>query len=120
MNKNLLAAAAAWMVCVVSPGVAQSNADAGSKEELDVLVGRIQEKLRAGEKSAAQLAPEIAAFEALRAKHADSDPATAAKVIQLEYSFFRDVVKDSRKAAELRTLLATKYRSQIKGTRVAQ
>ena len=100
MNKNLIAAAAAWMVGSVSFAVAQTDAAAGSKEELDALVGRIQQKLRAGEKSPSQLAPEVSAFEALRAKYADSDPAIAARIIQMEYSFLRDVVKDARKAAE--------------------
>jgi thiol-disulfide isomerase/thioredoxin len=103
----------------VSVANAQSDANAAVTKELNAIVARVQEKLRAGEKSATQLAPETAALAALRAKYADQ-PGSAAKIAQLEYSLFRDVLKDGAKTAELRTVLSTKYRDYIEGTRLAQ
>ena len=119
MKKILVAALAAWTAGVMSLAIAQTSATAGAKEELDALVSRVQQKLRAGEKSAEQLAPELAAFGALRAKYADSDPAMAARILQMEYSLVRDVVKNFKIAKELRTLLATKYRDYVKEAQLA-
>lgn len=119
MKKILVAALVAWTMGTMSLATAQTNATASSKEELDALISRVQQKIRAGEKSSEQLAPELAAFGALRAKYADSNPAMAAKITELEYSLVRDVVKNSKMASELRTLLATKYRDYIKGTQLA-
>ena len=116
----MFAVVTALLMCAVWPVGAQTAGGGDSKAELDALVARIQQKLRAGEKSPSDLAPEIAAFAALRGKYGETDPAAAAKIGQLEYSFLRDVVKDGRKAAEVRNLLVTKYRSHLEGTRIAQ
>lgn len=87
--------------------------------ELAALVGRIQTKLRAGTKSAADLAPETAEFSALRARYANSQPAEAAKIAEREYSFLRDVLKDAEKASVVRAELATTYRRYPAGARIA-
>ena len=120
MNKKLIPTVWVYIAITVLPAADDSAAVTKSKQELDALVAQIQQKLRAGEKSAAQLAPEAAAFADLRAKYADAEPAVAANIVRLEYSFLRDVVKDPAKAAELKPLLATKYRQHIEGTRAGQ
>ena len=76
MANSALAALTAF---VVSLAPAQTPAAASPKQELDALVAQIQQKLRADEKSPAQLAAEVNAFAALRAKYADSDPAARPK-----------------------------------------
>ena len=119
MKKLLVAALMAWTAGTMSLATAQTSAEAIAKEEVNALVGRVQQKIRAGQQSAEQLAPELAAFGALRAKYAESEPALAARILQLEYSLVRDVVKDAKMATELRTLLTTKYGDHIKGTQIA-
>jgi len=117
MKIKSVTACAVWIALLVSLAAAQPNASPA--QELNALVARIQVKIRAGQTSAAQLAPESAEFNALGAKYADNRPEDAAKIMQLEYTFLRDVLKDSAKAAELRTVLATKYSDFIKGTALA-
>jgi thiol-disulfide isomerase/thioredoxin len=118
MITRLVAAAAALLVCLASAS-AQPGA-AGSTPEIDAVVARVQEKLRAGERSSAALTAEMAEFDALRARNATSNPAAAARVAQLQYSLAREVMQDARKAAELRQELATTYRRYLEGTRVLQ
>ena len=119
MKYRMLAAVAASLVCAALPAAAQA-ANAEPKAELDALVARVQEKLRAGEKTSAALAPELAEFAALRERHAESNPAAAARIALLEYSLVRDVLKDNARAAGLQQLLETKYRSHVQGTRLGQ
>lgn len=110
------------LICIavtLAPLAAQSPANAGVDQELKTIVALIQAKLRAGEKSSAQLAPELKALAELRSKQSDH-PESAARIAQMEYSLYRDVLKDNAQASELRTLLATKYRQHLTGSRLAQ
>jgi len=118
MNSRMIAACAALLVG--GSLVAAQTGTLESVPELAVLVSRIQDKLRAGQKSASELAPEVSAMDALRAKYAETDPAAAARVAQLEYSLLRDVVRDPLKAEALKRELATKHSRFIAGTRIAQ
>jgi thiol-disulfide isomerase/thioredoxin len=120
MKKLLFAALAAWTAGMMTLATAQTGPSAAAKEEVNAVIARAQQKIRAGERSMEQLAPELAAFAALRAKYDASDPATAARIIQLEYSLVRDVAKDAKKAEELRTLITTKYADHSKGMLAAE
>ena len=119
MKTKVFIVCAVWIALLVVVATGEPNAVVTPTEELNALVARIQEKLRAGKKSAADLATETAAFDALRAKYADQQPETAAKITQLEYTLYRDVLKDAAKAAELRTVLATKFSHFADGMRAA-
>lgn len=120
MKTKLLTACAVWIVFAASLAPAQSAPVPDPQQELNALVTRIQTKLRAGQKTAAELSPELVAFDSLRDKYADRQPAAAAKIALMHYSLCRDVLKDAAKAMELRTLLTTKYAPHIAGTRIAQ
>ena len=120
MKTKVLTVCAVWIALLVSVATAEQNAVTSPAEELNALVARIQNKLRAGKKTAADFATETATFDALRTKYADRQPEMAAKITNLEYTLYRDVLKDAAKAAELRTVLATKYRRFVEGTVVAQ
>jgi thiol-disulfide isomerase/thioredoxin len=71
-------------------------------------------------KSKSALAAELAEFATLRAKYESTDRAKAAKILQLEHSLVRDVIKDGARATELRDLAAAKYKTQLAGTRLGQ
>ena len=120
MKMPMPATCAVWIALLASVAVAPFSAAAEPAPELNALVARIQEKIRADKKSAADLAPELADFDGLLARHAERNPEAAAKIVQLQYTLYRDVLKDRAKATELRTLLATKYRRYIAGTPLAQ
>ena len=119
MKTKILTGCAIWFALSISVATAQPADVAGSTPELNALVARIQAKLRAGQKSAADLAPETAAFDALRAKYSEAQPEAAAKITQMEYTLYRDVLHDEAKAAALRAELATKYRRSPDGMRAA-
>lgn len=119
MKMRILAACAALLAGML-PLAGQTGAP-GSSPDIDGMVSRIQEKLRAGKKTPAELAPELADFDTLREKYAESDPAKAAKVAQLQYTLLRDVLKDASGAAKIRAELTTKYRKHLgPDSRVAQ
>ena len=105
---------------VLAPVRAQEEKTVTPAAELNALIARIQTKLRAGQKSAADLAPESADFTALRAKYAEAMPVEAAKIAQREYSFYTEVLKDADKAAVVRKELETRYRKFLAGTPLAQ
>jgi thiol-disulfide isomerase/thioredoxin len=113
--KSLAAVAAIWL-CVFTLSRAAADS-AAFTAELDRLVARIQEKIRADRKTPADLAPETADFAALRSKAAESDPAAAAKIGQMEISYHREVLKDAAKSAELQTALAEKFPRTAEGLR---
>jgi thiol-disulfide isomerase/thioredoxin len=120
MKTRWLALSAAWLAFLFSAMSAQSGASPDPSAELSALVARIQDKLRSGQKTSTDLAPELAAFDALRAKYADTHPKDTAKITELQYTLCADVLKDTVKATELRALLTTKYRQHLTGSRVLQ
>jgi thiol-disulfide isomerase/thioredoxin len=104
------------VVAFVVPVGAQNRTASDPTVELDALVARIQAKIRAGKTTAAEFAAETADFSALRAKSADLKPEVAAKILQHDYTFHLNVLKDRRVATELRKLLETNYRQYLAGT----
>ncbi len=71
--------------------------------DLRALITRIQAKLKAGESSSAQLAPEIAAFDALLEKYRDQKSDAVAEILFMKASLFLQVLEDE---SEARALLA--------------
>jgi thiol-disulfide isomerase/thioredoxin len=108
------------LIWLTSPACAQEQKSVTPAAELGALIARIQTKLRAGQKSVADLAPETADFAALRAKYAESLPAEAAKIAQREYSYYSEVLKDDARASAVRKELETRYKKFLAGTALAQ
>jgi thiol-disulfide isomerase/thioredoxin len=84
--------------------------------ELQAVISQVITKARAGQDSAADLAPEIAAFDAIVAKYRGSDVAAAAEALLVKASLFAQVINDE---AAARTILA-QVQADFPGTEAAQ
>jgi thiol-disulfide isomerase/thioredoxin len=84
-------------------------------EELKALVGQVQAKLQSGRGAASDLAPEIAAFEALRQKYRDRKTEDAAEILYVQATLYSQVLQDLARARELLQQVARDY----PGTKIA-
>lgn len=69
--------------------------------DLKALYDEVQTKLKAGQASAEELAPEIAAFDALLAKHRGKKTDDVAQILLLQAMLYGQVLNDSDKARQL-------------------
>ena len=83
-----------------SPASAQSDAPTPSSELSD-LVKKIGDKIRSGDRSAEALAPELAAFDALRTKYRGKTSADVARIALMHASLYGEVIGDHEKAKAL-------------------
>ncbi|MBI5766240.1 MAG: TlpA family protein disulfide reductase [Verrucomicrobia bacterium] len=77
--------------------------------DLKSLVAQIQTKLKAGQRSAADLAPELAAFEALLAKYQDQKTDDVAQIAYMHATLYTQVLNDSAKGNALLARLKTDF-----------
>jgi thiol-disulfide isomerase/thioredoxin len=84
--------------------------------ELQAVISQVITKARAGQDTAADLAPEIAAFDAIIAKYRDTDAPAAAEALLVKASLFAQVLDDETTA---RTILA-QVQADFPGTEAAQ
>jgi thiol-disulfide isomerase/thioredoxin len=96
--RSLLAGLALGSV-LAAPAFSQAPAPAASPviTEMQAIVGQVREKMRAGKPSAADLAPEIAAFDALLAKNPEKNEDTA-QVAMMKASLYQQVLGDEETA----------------------
>lgn len=85
-----------------------------ARADLQSLVGRITAKLRAGERAADALAPEIAEFDKLLEKYPAKDE-DGASIVMMKASLFEQVLGDEEAAKKLYASVKTDY----PGTRAA-
>lgn len=86
----------------LTASLAQGTAAAGNPTaELEALVGKIQEKLRAGQKTPEALAPDIAAFDTLLARHSDQKTDEVAQILVMKLSLYLEIFEDFATAATL-------------------
>ncbi|MFN5561054.1 MAG: hypothetical protein ACK5CF_09900, partial [Opitutaceae bacterium] len=94
----------------VLPAVAQTAAPATAPaapaavtptSELNDLRARIMTKVRAGQKSATELAAEIAEFDSLLAKYAGNKSDEVAQILFMKGAFFAQVLDDQAAAIAL-------------------
>ena len=101
-----------------SPALAQNPAPAAEPapviKEMRALVGQVREKMQAGKRSAEDLAPQIAAFDALLAKYPEKSNDTA-QVAMMKASIYLEVLGDEETGKKLLTALVADY----PGTRTA-
>ncbi len=88
----------------VAPAIAQTPA-----ADLAQLVGRIQDKLRAGERTAPALSAELAAFDTLLAKYSADKTDAVAQILYMEAALYGEVFNDTAKAKELFTKLKADF-----------
>ena len=91
----------------LSNGFAADPSSAGT--ELKELVTKIQTKLRAGQKTEADLAPELKEFDALIAKHKGEKTDDAAQILFMEAMLYEQVLKNSKRAETLLAQLQKDY-----------
>lgn len=76
--------------------------------DMQAIVGKIQTKMRAGQRSAEALAPEIAEFDALLAKYPEKTDATA-QVLLMKALLYLQVLEDEASAKTALTQLTTDF-----------
>ncbi len=81
-------------------------------QELGELVNRIRGKLGAGQSTAEQLAPELAAFDALRAKYAAQRSEEVARITEMQAALYGQILNDLPKAKALCDQLRKDYAGQ--------
>ena len=97
MKFKSLLARLTLVLAILVPHLAR--ADAAS--ELKALVEQVGAKIRAGTRSAEDLAPELAAFAALRAKYRGEKTSDAARIVLMEAALYAEVIGDLEKARPL-------------------
>jgi thiol-disulfide isomerase/thioredoxin len=118
IQRTLLALLAG--LSLLSPAIAQESAaiapaKSAAATDLEILVKQISAKLGAGSRTAEALAPELAQFEALRAKYAADKSEDVAQISMMHASLYAQVLKDEEKAKALLTAL----KSDFPGTKAA-
>jgi peroxiredoxin len=88
--------------------------------ELKALVTKIQTKLRAGEKTEADLAPELKEFDALLAKHKGEKTDAVAEILFMKAALYEQVLKDSAKGDALMAQLVRDFPDSEPAKRVKQ
>ncbi len=96
---RLLLAGLALGSVLVSPAFSQTAAPAASPvvTEMRAIVAQVREKMKAGKPSATDLAPELAAFDALLAQHPEKNEDTA-QVALMKASLYLQVLGDEETA----------------------
>jgi thiol-disulfide isomerase/thioredoxin len=110
--RNLLARIA--LALVVSAAVPLSRAQSAAAD-LKALVDQIQAKLKAGKKSAAELAPDLAAFDALVDKYKDQRNDDAAQIAFMRAALYLQVLEETEKGKAMLAQIKTDF----PGTRAA-
>lgn len=106
----LLAALALGLFALL-PASAQTGGDAPASpalQDLKALVDKIGQKLQAGQNSAAALADEIAAFDALLKKYPEKSEDTA-RIALMRAMLFVEVIGDTAKGRELLAAVKTEF-----------
>ena len=94
---------AALLICalLLSRQTALPADSSAAATELKDLVTKIQSKLSKGEKTEADLAPELKEFDALLAKHKDEKTDDVAQILFMKAMLYQQVLKDNTKADTL-------------------
>jgi len=98
-----------------SAPAAPSAADAAILDELKAIVAGVSEKMRAGEPTAESLAPDIAKFDALLAKHPEKNDTTA-RIALMKAMLYLQVLQQETKGRELLLAVKADYPSPATAT----
>ena len=108
MKIKLLASLALGLLLLSAPcGVAADKGDASA--ELKALIGKIQTKLRTGDKTEAAMAPELKEFDDLLAEHKGEKTDEVAQILFMKASLYEQVFKDKAKGDALMEQLKTDF-----------
>lgn len=115
MNLRSLSAALLLVCLSLANSVAQTPATETPADALQALVGQIRTKLRSGPPTAAGLAPELAAFDALLAKYRDQKNDDVAQILFMKATLHGEVLDDVATMEKLFKQL----KSEFPGTKAA-
>lgn len=105
--KSLLAGLALGSI-LGSTALAQAPVPSPVLTEMQAIVGQVREKMKAGQPTAASLAPELAAFDALLAKYPEKNNDTA-QVAMMKAMLFAQVLDDEEAAKRHLTALVAGF-----------
>lgn len=114
MKIRSLVAGLVLALLFLAPARAQDTA-ATPATELKALVAQIQAKLKEGKRTAADLAPELAAFDALVAKYRDQKTEEVAEIGRMRATLYLQVLNEPAKGKDLLQQL----KADFPGTKVA-
>ncbi len=106
-NRLIATLALTSLLCCLWPAVGQDASTAAS--DLKALVTKVQDKLREGKKTQAELAPELKAFDALIAKHKDEKTDDAAQIVLMKAMLYLQILDNTDKGLELLEQLKRDY-----------
>ncbi len=115
MKLTLLFAVALLAFSLSAPCVVAADASSAATD-LKELVTKVNTKLQAGQKTAADLAPELKEFDALLAKHKDEKTDDVAQIQLMEAMLYLQVLDNNAKGVQLIKQLKTDF----PGTKPAQ
>jgi peroxiredoxin len=99
----------------VRPDERPQTLPANVAEELKSLVGKVQAKLRAGQKGQAELAPELKEFDGILARHKDEKTDDVAQVLLLKAMVYAKVFENTDQALALVQQLKMDYAGTTPG-----
>lgn len=108
-TKLFLALFAAAILFVPASLTAQTTNRAAMDPELQTIVSDIQSKLKAGQNTATDLAPDLANFDQLIAKHAGEKTDAVAEMVYMEAMLYLQVLDNTDKGKALILKLKTDY-----------
>jgi thiol-disulfide isomerase/thioredoxin len=100
MKKSLLVALALALVLPAAPRLLAAD-ESTLKDDLKAITTKIQTKIRNGERTEADLAPELKEFDALIAKHKDEKTDEMAGVVYSKAMLYLQVLDNQEKGTEL-------------------
>jgi len=100
MKPNLLIVLIAVSVCALDAPVYSQETNS-AKVELQELVQKVRAKLKDGNKSEADLAPELKQFDALLAEHKNEKTDDVAQILSMKAMLYVQVMDDPKKAVVL-------------------
>lgn len=106
-NRLIATLALTSLLCCLWPAVGQDASTAAS--DLKALVTKVQDKLREGKKTQAELAPELKAFDALIAKHKDEKTDDTAQIVLMKAMLYLQILDNTDKGLELLEQLKRDY-----------
>jgi peroxiredoxin len=106
-NRLIATLALTSLLCWLWPAVGQDASTAAS--ELKALVTKVQDKLRDGKKTDAELAPELKAFDELIAKHKDEKTDDTAQIVLMKAMLYLQILDNTDKGLELVQQLKQDY-----------
>jgi len=98
---SILALAAALLAPAALPAQTTNRPVGSVASELQAIVQGVQDKLKAGKSTEADLAPDLKSFDSLLARHAGEKTDAVAQILYMKATLYLEIFNNTDKAAEL-------------------